>query len=268
MTDTEVNKRLKTLNKIEKILQKENPTGKDVGKLFLLSACEEVKNTLNGCNISPVSSQQLQEKVNTIIATDDLIEVNSYINFMNSLKSSYNLCTAYKVKVKYRLAGYSLIMEKLKHLLECIELSGNAEKYTAELKKELKKLGLLKELEKAVMKDAKYPYLHNIFVQKAITSCNIEELQCFVLDTAEIETEIKKCKSCYNKIIKNIPDMYGTYGTYHKPEMNIKDLTPTPEQEYNIEELVKNVRNYNFYSPVLRHLYYSAETDLNTKGEN
>lgn len=87
-TDKEVNKRLKTLSKIDKILQKHNATGKEVGTLFLLSACEEVKNTLAGCNIAPVTTDQLQSKVNAVISTDDLIELNSYINFMNSLKSS------------------------------------------------------------------------------------------------------------------------------------------------------------------------------------
>lgn len=256
MTDKEVKKRLKTLSKIDKILQKANPTGKEVGTLFLLSACEEVKNTLAGYNIAPVTTEQLQNKVNAVISTEDLIELNSYINFMNSIKSSYNLCTAYKVKVKYRLAGYTLILERLQHLYECIELSNGADKYTTALKKQLKALPVLSEIEKTVIKEATYPYLHNTLINEAITAYNIPELQYFLLDTSDIEGDIKKCKSNCSKFVKSTS---GTYGTDYKPHMDIKDALPTEDQKKEIRELVKSVRNYNFYSPVLRHLYFTSD---------
>lgn len=261
MTDKEVKKRLKTLSKIDKILQKANPTGKEVGTLFLLSACEEVKNTLAGHNIAPVTTEQLQNKVNAVISTEDLIELNSYINFMNSIKSSYNLCTAYKVKVKYRLAGYTLILERLQHIYECVELSNGADKYTTALKKQLKTLTVLPEIEKTVMNEATNPYLHNVLINEAITAYNLEELKYFLLDTSDIETEVRKCKTNCNKFIKLISGKYDTYGTDSIIHMNIKDVQPTPDQIEKIRELVKSVRNYNFYSPVLRHLYFTSDSN-------
>ena len=262
--NNEVSKQLNTLSRIEKILNKNNPSGKEVGILFLLSACVEVKNTLNGCNVVPITAEQLQDKVNSVISTDDIFEFNSYINFMNSVKSSYNLCTAYKIKVKYRLAGYVLLLERLQHKYECVKLTKNNKKFTMALQKEFKTIPILKEIEKTVISEAKYPYLHNELIKQAIIAYKIEELEYFLLDTSDIENEIKKCKQNYNKTLKNTYDMYNmyhtcnTYDTEYTSNMNIKKALPTVLQKKEIKKLVNSIKNYNFYSPVLRHLYFPS----------
>lgn len=248
-----MSKELDALNKIDKILRKKDATGEEIGTLFLLSSAVEMMNHRHGVNTAPVGHEQLQCKVNGLLTIGDKEIFTYFANLMNTIRNSYNLAVGYKTSAMYRLSGLARVLDNLKHTAECVELAQGKGKYTKTLLlKEAEKLNspAVKTLEAKVLEEARFTYAHNIFIDLVAKSYNIEELEIYKLDTAELEDEI-------SEIIKEITELLATIPLKekHQPQLNTATIQPTAHNVAKAEDFIKDIKNYNNISPTMQWLY-------------
>jgi len=247
-----VQKRLNTLKEIDNILNKDSATGEDVGRLFLLSSAEEMKNSRQGANIAPVSYEDLQNKANALETSTDRDTLQDYINIMNTVKNSYNLCAGYKLSVLYRLTGLARITDRIKHAEECMKLTNGHGRYTKDFViTEAKTLGspAIKALIDLTYTEARFSYAHNVFMDILANFLNMEELEAYKIHTEEIEAEITQCMEDVNSIAGLLPKGYEV------PQLDIRTLTPAEANIKEAEEFIKNIKNYNNISPTVKPIY-------------
>ena len=246
------NTRLKTLKEIDSLLNKPSATGEDVGRLFLLSSAEEMKNSRAGANIAPASYEKLQRKANELGSTDDRDTLQNYINLMNSIKNAYNLSAGYKLSVLYRLSGLARITDTIKHIHECVELTDGQGKYTKDfLKQEARTLGspAIKELLKQATNEARFSYAHNEFISILAEHLHMEELEAYKIHVEEIEAEFIQCMDDISQLLCLIP--IGI----EPPQLDINELKPAEECIKEAEDFIKDIKNYNNISPTVKPIY-------------
>ena len=238
---------LEALQQAQNIVDKPEPTGEEVGRLFLLSSALEMNNQRQGANIAPFTHKQLEAKANSLLSLADKDTLRIYINLMNSIRASYNLGVGHKINVMYRLTGLERILDTVDFYKEGVRLTGGTGDYTeAGLLEKVSQLhnASIKKIEDMVISDAHFVYAHNIMVDLLIEQHNMKELEVFKLNVNEMEAEVELVYSYADSIQTglNVTEKYV-------PNLDTLKLVPTEETLTKAREFISNDNSYNNISP-------------------